>query len=372
MQMDEQTKYWVGFNFVKGIGSVRMRALLDLFGDARTAWQAPVSDLQRAGLGPKTLETLVKVRTAKNLDQVWEQLQAHNIKVYTWEDENYPHHLMEASQPPPVLYVRGCLVPEDDWAISIVGTRRITAYGRQVTDDAAARLSTSGVTIVSGLARGVDAVAHQAALRSGGRTLAVLGCGIDRVYPPEHQRLAEQIIKQGALISDYPPGTPPDAVNFPPRNRIISGLSRAVIVVEAGKNSGALITAAFAAEQGREVFAVPGNIYAPQSQGTNLLIQQGARPYLNAQDVLDILDLSQVVEHQAARSVLPADATEARLLGLLGVEPLHVDEIRAQADLPIDTVSATLVMMELKGMVRQVGGMQYVAVREVVESYQVD
>ena len=200
----------------------------------------------------------------------------------------------------------------------------------------------------------------------------MLGSGIDRIYPPEHQRLAEQIIQQGALISDYPPGTPPDAANFPPRNRIISGLSRAVIVVEAGKNSGALITAAFAAEQGREVFAVPGNIYAPQSQGTNLLIQQGARPYLNAQDVLDILDLAQVVEHQTARSVLPADATEARLLGLLGNEPLHVDEIRAQADLPIDTVSATLVMMELKGMVRQVGGMQYVAVREVIESYQVD
>ena len=175
MQMDEQTKYWVGFNYVKGIGSVRMRALLDLFGDALAAWQAPASDLQRAGMGSKTLETLLKVRSSIDLDQVWDRIQAQNIAVITWSDETYPRHLLEAAQPPPVLYVRGNLLPEDDWAIAIVGTRRITAYGRQVTEDAAARLGASRVTIVSGLARGVDAVAHQAALHSGGRTIARVG-----------------------------------------------------------------------------------------------------------------------------------------------------------------------------------------------------
>lgn len=370
--MEDSRRYWVGFNLVRGIGAVRMRALLDYFGDAQTAWDAPADALQTAGLSQKILETLLKVRSGGSLERVWERLQVQGITILTWEDENYPRRLREIAQPPPVLYTRGSVLAEDEWAIAVVGTRRITSYGRQVAEDVAGKLARSGVTIVSGLARGVDAVGHQAAIHAGGRTLAVLGSGIDNIYPPENRRLAEQIISQGALITDYAPGTPPDAINFPPRNRIISGLARAVIVVEAGKSSGALITAAFAAEQGREVFAVPGNIYAPQSQGSNLLIQQGARPYLDCQDVLDILNLGQVPEQRAARAVLPADATEAQLLGLLGSEPVHVDELRAQADLPIEKVSATLALMELKGMVQQVGGMQYVAVREAVEKYQAD
>lgn len=383
--MDDEKRYWVGFNLVKGIGAVRMRTLLDAFGDAKSAWLANPAELQEAGLSLKILDTLLKIRASVSLDQLWERFQVQGITVLTWNDPNYPRRLNETSQPPPVIYVRGELLPEDEWAIAIVGTRRITQYGRQVAEEAAVALACSGITVVSGLARGVDAVAHHSALEAGGRTLAVLGSGIDRIYPPENRRLAEQImgtmtagsnpgdsVPHGALISDYPPGTPPDAANFPPRNRIISGLAKAVIVVEAGKTSGALITAAFAAEQGREVFAVPGNIYAPQSQGTNLLIQQGARPYLNPQVVLEILELTRTVEHHTARTVLPADATEACLLALLGNEPMHVDEIRAQADLPIDKVSATLVLMELKGMVRQVGGMQYIAVREALENYQVD
>jgi DNA processing protein len=194
---------------------------------------------------------------------------------------------------------------------------------------------------------------------------------VDRVYPPEHRRLAEQIVARGALASDYPPGTPPESTNFPPRNRIISGLSLAVVVVEAGQTSGALITAAFAADQGREVFAVPGNITAPQSVGTNRLIQNGAHPLLDPQTVLEALELTMVTEHRAARVVLPADAVEAQLFSALDREPLHVDEIRARTGLPIEKVSATLALMELKGMVRQVGGMNYVAVREAKEEYQV-
>jgi DNA processing protein len=199
-----------------------------------------------------------------------------------------------------------------------------------------------------------------------------LGSGVDRIYPPEHRSLAERIMQNGAIISDYPPGTPPEGVNFPPRNRIISGLTLAVIVVEAGERSGALITAGFAADQGREVFAVPGNINAPQSKGTNRLIHQGARPLLDAKEVLEHLDLTSITQYRAARAVLPADATEARLLELVSQEPLHVDEIRNQTDLPIEIVSATLALMELKGMVRQVGGMQYVAVRETGEGYEVN
>jgi len=173
-------------------------------------------------------------------------------------------------------------------------------------------------------------------------------------------------------LSDYAPGTPPEASNFPPRNRIISGLSMAVVVVEAGETSGALITAEFAAEQGREVFAVPGNIFAPQSKGTNKLIQQGALPILSVDDIMQKLNLTRVGQHKAARKVLPADDVEAKLMDAIGTEPLHIDEIRSQTDLPVEKVSSTLVMMELKGMVRQVGNMQYVAVREVQSGYLVD
>ena len=254
--------------------------------------------------------------------------------------------------------------------MAIVGTRKVTAYGRQVAEEVASTLARSGVMIVSGLARGVDSIAHQAAINASGRTLAVLGNGVDLVYPPENRKLAAQIMEHGALVSDYALGTQPDGQNFPPRNRIISGLSLAVIIVEAGITSGALITATFAAEQGRDVFAVPGNINAPQSQGTNRLIRDGAQPLLSPQDVLEALNLTMVTEHKAARVILPADPVESRLYKLLSQEPMHVDEIRAQADMPIETVSATLALMELKGMVRQVGGMNYVAVRENPASYE--
>jgi DNA processing protein len=368
--LSDLKRYWIGFNMVKGIGAVRFQTLLDAFGDAQTAWEASATALRAVGLSAKIVENLVRLRTQVDLGQIWDQIQTQNIQVITWDDETYPRRLKEIDQPPPVLYVKGELSPEDEWAVAIVGTRRITAYGRQVTEEIASTLGRSGVTVVSGLARGIDGVAHQAALNAGGRTLAILGSGVNRVYPPEHRRLAEQITNHGALVSDYAPGTPPEASNFPPRNRIISGLAMAVVVVEAGETSGALITAHFAAEQGREVFAVPGNILAPQSQGTNRLVQQGAQPLLHVKDLLAALELNAIVEHKAARSVLPADAMEAQLLEVLGVEPLHVDDIRSKTGLPIEKVSATLALMELKGMVRQVGGMSYVVVREESARYE--
>lgn len=369
--MNDPRQYWVGFNLVKGIGAARLRNLLEFFGDAQVAWQAPADALRAAGLGPKVLETLLKVRSQVSLDQVWENICSQGITILTWEDEEYPRYLKEIDQPPPVLYLHGELKPEDGWAVAIVGTRRVTAYGRQVTEQIACTLARRGVTVISGLARGVDAAAHEAALQAGGRTLAVLGSGVDRIYPPEHRPLAARIRSQGAVLSDYAPGTPPDAVNFPPRNRIISGMARAVVVVEAGETSGALITAAFAADQGREVFAVPGSIFSLQSKGTNRLIQQGARPLLDCDELLEGLNLALAGEQQAVRSVLPGDATEAALFALLSGEPMHVDEIRAQADLPIEKVSAALALMELKGLVRQLGGMQYIAVRETTGEYEV-
>jgi len=369
--MRDSRCYWVGFNLVKGIGAVRMQMLLDHFGDIQLAWQASPQALQAAGLNSKLEEHFIQLRAGVDLDQVWESTQAQGIKVLTWLDEGYPRRLKEIDQSPPVLYIRGELSTDDDWAVAIVGTRRVTPYGRQVTEEIATSLAHHGLTVISGLARGVDAIAHFAALNAGRRTLAVLGNGVDRIYPTEHHRLAEKIIQSGALVSDYPPGTAPEGVNFPPRNRIISGLSLAVIVVEAGEKSGALITANFAAEQGRDVFAVPGNINAPQSVGTNRLIQQGAHPYLSVQDLIDNLNLHMVGEQRLARSVLPSDAVEAKFLALLADQPLHVDEISNQSETPISVVTSTLALMELKGMVRQVGGMQYVAVRELAENYEV-
>jgi DNA processing protein len=367
--MSNSKLYWIAFNMVKGIGAVRFQSLLNAFGSAEAAWNANPEALRSAGLSQKIVENLLKVRSRNNLEQIWERMQARNINVLTWEDKAYPRRLKDIEQPPPVLYTLGTIIPEDEWAVAVVGTRRVTAYGRQVAEELGASLARSGVTVVSGLARGVDAITHQAALNAGGRTLAVLGSGVDRIYPPEHRRLAEQIAEQGAVLSDYAPGTPPDAINFPPRNRIISGLSIAVVVVEAGVTSGALITAAFAAEQGRDVFAVPGNIKAPQSEGSNRLIQQGARPLLDVNEVLESLNLSGVTEQRAARAVIPADETETHLIDVLSQEPLHVDEIREQTGMPIDQVSAALALMELKGLVRHLGGMNYIAVRDNREQY---
>ncbi len=267
------------------------------------------------------------------------------------------------------MYVNGNLNVEDEWAVAVVGTRRVTAYGRMVAMELAGFLARNGVTVVSGLARGVDAIAHQSALQAGGRTIAVLGSGVDIVYPPEHAKMAKEIIAQGALISDYPIGTPPDGVNFPPRNRIISGLSLATVVVEAGETSGALITAEFAVEQGRDVFAVPGSIMAPQSDGTNRLIEQGARPLLKMDEILETLKLENIPEKQQTRKASPIDPLEMKVLEHLTHEPLHVDELANLSGLPINEVSATLTLLELKGLVSQVGSMNYVSARELKGKY---
>ncbi len=366
--MDEK-KYWVGFNLIKGIGAVRMQSLAAYFGDLESAWNADPASLAQAGLGEKLIERVTTARKNIHLEQVWEKIESQGIKIVTWQDGDYPSRLREIDQPPPVIYMRGEYLPDDLFAVAIVGTRKATPYGRQVTEELSAFLASNGITVVSGLARGVDAIAHQVSLKNNGRTIAILGTGVDKIYPPEHKALAEQIIERGALISDYAPGTPPDASNFPPRNRIISGLSLAVVVVEAGETSGALITAGFAAEQGREVFAVPNNIYAPQSKGANKLIQNGALPLLSVNDLMQALDINRIGGHKTARKLLPADETEAKLLSVLGAEPKHVDEIRNQAGLPIEKVSATLALMELKGMVRQLGGMNYVAIGEAPTEY---
>jgi DNA processing protein len=362
---------YIGFNLVKGIGAVRLKALVDFFGRIEIAWQAPADALASAGLPSGVIENMLSMRGQANLEEILENALKNGIQVITWEDEEYPQRLRTIDQSPPIIYVKGEITLDDDWAVGIVGTRRVSAYGRQVTEELATYLANNHITVISGLARGVDAAAHQAILKAGGRTLAVLGCGVDVTYPPEHKKIADAIIENGALISDYPPGTAPESSNFPPRNRIISGLSRAVVVIEAGIESGALITARYAVEQGREVFAVPGSIYAPMSKGTNKLIFDGAAPLLKMDDVLRSLDIEKVQAYKQARLFLPADDLEKKILAELGDEPVHIDEIRAGADISAADAISKLTILELTGHVRNVGGMNYVLIRESRSEYQV-
>lgn len=362
--MEAYHRYWIGFNLVKGIGPSRTRALLEYFPDLETAWNAPRRQLKQAGLGDKLASIVVRTRKETDLEGICADLDRRSIGVLCWQDPGYPRRLLAIDHPPPVIYLRGALSEEDLWAVSIVGTRRTTSYGRQVAVELAEFLAGNGITVVSGLARGVDTIAHETAIRSGGRTIGVLGCGVEQIYPPENRRLAAEMLQtgRGVLISDYPVGTPPEGPNFPPRNRIISGLSLAVVVVEAGARSGALITASFALEQGREIFAVPGSIMAPQSIGTNRLISNGAHPYLKPEDVLDVLEWVRVVQYPDSRRATPEPGLEARLYQLMQREALHMDELSASTGIPVDRIAAALTVMELKGLVRQVNGLKYISV----------
>ncbi|MCH7836225.1 MAG: DNA-protecting protein DprA, partial [Chloroflexi bacterium] len=270
---------------------------------------------------------------------------------------------------PPVLYVRGQLTAADEWCVAVVGTRRPTPYGRQVAEELSYRLAQSRICVVSGLARGIDSIAHRAALDAGGRTVAVLACGLDIVYPPEHAKLAREIIDRGALVSDYPLGTQPRGDYFPRRNRIMSGLSLGVLVVEGDFKSGAMITARLALEQDREVFAVPGSIFSAQSRGTNSLIQDGAKLVQKVEDVLEELNLTMVPQQIAMEESMPTTDTEAALLRHISREPAHVDEVCRESGLPIATVSSVLAMLEIRGLVRQMGPMSYVRAREAQASY---
>jgi DNA processing protein len=355
--------YFLAFARVKGIGPARLRRLLARFGTLEAAWKAEEMELVMSGLDQKSLEALGAARRAIDPDAELEALARSGIGALTWVDPDYPRLLRQIADPPPALYVKGDLREADAWAVAIVGTRRASVYGREVAEMLASDFARSQVTVVSGLARGIDAAAHQAALSAGGRTVAVLGSGVDVVYPAEHRQLAHAIAAQGALVSDYPPGTQPEAVNFPPRNRIISGLSLGTVVVEADERSGALITVDFALDQGRDVFAVPGNIFNRTSRGTNQLIQKGAKLVMSAADVLDDLNLGLAAQHAEVQAAAPADAVERRVLEALTHEPAPVDEVVRGLGLPAETVAAALALLELKGLARQAGGARYALTR---------
>lgn len=355
-----ETAFWLGFHFVPGIGATRVARLVEHFGGLEAAWHAGVDQLRASGLNERTAQGLVATRERISLDREMERVERTGVSIVTLADDAFPRLLREIPSPPLLLYVRGTLEPDDEHAVGVVGTRRATAYGREMARRLTSELAQAGITIVSGLARGIDAVAHQVALDSGGRTVAVLGCGLDTIYPPEHRRLADHIVERGALISEFPLGTGPDAPNFPVRNRLISGMSLGIIVVEAPRKSGALITANFAADQGRTVYAVPGSALSSGSEGPLQLLRDGATLAVTADDVL--ADLNMPVRQLAfeTRQALPASEEEGLVLARLDGEPRHIDELAMEAGIGISRLSALLLEMQLKGFVRNVGAQHYV------------
>jgi len=361
----DELKYWIGFSRIPGIGKARFSQLRGRFASLKDAWNAPVSELKQAGLDSRSLNAIVALRPRISLDEEMEKLERYKVKALTCEDPTYPPRLREIYDYPPVLYVRGSLLPRNDPYLAVVGTRKPTTYGRQVTEEIVADLARNKITIVSGLARGIDSIAHRTALDSGGETIAVFASGLDIVYPADNVKLAQVIIEHGAVVSEYPPGVNPKADNFPQRNRIMSGLSLGVLVVEAGERSGALITAHQAVEQNRDVFAIPGSILSPSSRGCNRLIQEGAKLVSSCNDILEELNLTAVAQQLEIKEFLPASEPESKVLEQLTSVPSHIDEICRASRLTMPEVSSTLAVLELKGIARQVGNMNYVLAAKI-------
>lgn len=359
---DRDRAFWVAFRLGGVTSASRWIDLRERFGSAEAAWCAPESQL-RAVLGnrEKMLAGLVAARSRIDPLETYARLVASGVDMLSMFDPAYPAPLAEISAPPPVLFQRGRLIETDELAVAVVGTRAPSAYGKDMARVIASDLARAGVTIVSGLAKGIDGVAHQAALDAGGRTIAVLGSGIHDIYPRNHRLLAARVAAQGAVISDYAPDAKPDRWNFPARNRIISGLSRGVLVVEAPARSGALITVDFAADQGRDVFAVPGLATSGTSAGTNQMIRDGARLVRDAGDILEdlLLFATPPVAEPVVQPSLLLDEDERRILGLLTATPLHVDDVVEAAGLPLPRVSAILLSLELQQLATNTGAQHY-------------
>lgn len=366
----ENLKYWIALNNFSKFGPVRFKKLQKYFyqqdPELKNAFQAPVEALIKAGIEEKIAEEFSAARIEINPEKLIAQLVKEDIKIITINDELYPKLLTEIYNPPPLLYYKGRFNLKNDFSLAVVGTRKYTSYGQQVTENLVKNLTQNNLTIISGLAIGIDSLAHSAALEAKGKTIAILGSGLDRqsLYPSQNRYLADKIIASGgAIISEFPPGTPPLKHNFPQRNRIISGLSLGTLVIEAGKKSGALITAAYALEQNREVFAVPGNIYSPVSKGSNKLIRQGATIVTSSQDIIEALNLTQATAYIESKKALPESEEEKKIISLLSHEPIHIDDLVRLTKLDTATANSTLVIMEMKGMVRNLGGMNYVLAR---------
>ncbi len=341
-------------------GPQRIKLLLAYFGSAGGAWNASEKALSETGLHPNLIVKFCDYRSTFNPDKYFAKLEKLGIHFVTFKDSDYPSNLVGLSDLPIVLYIKGKLTPQDTQAIAIVGSRKMTAYGRDIAQMFAGQLASFGVTIVSGLALGIDAAAQRASTEAGGRVIAVLGSGLDTIAPFTNYRLGMEIIKTGgALVSEFPVGYPPQKFSFPRRNRIISGLSKAVIVVEGAEKSGTLITAKAAAEQGRTVFAVPGQITSPLSFAPHLLIRNGCPLATSVHEILEELQIQFSVDREAVSKVLPGDDNEQKCLEALSHESMHLDELARECMLPVSQILAKLTVMELKGMVKHLGNGVY-------------
>lgn len=359
--------YLLALHSIDGLGPVRLKSLISFFKDPKVAWEADAGEIRRIGLPQPTLDLFLETRKKLDPKLYLEEVNKSGIKFLSIFDENYPKSLSQIYDPPVILYYKGDILLSDEKAIAVVGTRKMTGYGKAVTENFVKDLVNGGLTIVSGLARGVDSCAHQKTLNEGGRTLAILGGGLNNIYPPENISMSKQIIEgHGAIISEFPPDYPSMPGNFPARNRIISGLSKGVLVTEAAQDSGSLITARLALEQGKDVFAVPGPITSTLSRGGIELIREGARIVVEAQEILDELGLGQAGEKIKIKSE-ELRPSEKLILGLLEQEEQHLDEISRNLNIPVGEVSASLLKMEIKGLVQNLGSGRYSACNFVVE-----
>ena len=360
---DQALRDWMTLNLINGVGPRIRQRLLDHFGGVREILDAPPSRLREVdGVGPALTRSIVAAKEANDVDQEIQLSRQNGIDIVVENTEAYPRMLREIPDPPGILYVNGELLPQDDLSIGLVGTRHASQYGLQVADMLASGLARAGYTIVSGMARGIDAEAHRAALKAGGRTIAVLGSGLLNIYPPEHGELAKEISKQGAVISEAPLKRPPRADAFPQRNRIITGMSLGLIVVEAADRSGALISARLAMEQGREVFAVPGRIDSRLSRGCHKLIRDGAKLVESVDDVLEELGpLVGTTSDAAGNTIrhpgeLQLNDQERAVLDAIDLHPTEIESIVVAAGLPIHRVLSTISVLEMKHLIRRVSG----------------
>jgi len=361
MQESSHQQYWLGLHLVPNFGVVKTSRLLARFESAEALWREPESSLMRLNLPRNLLRQFCHARRSINVQAEMEAVERAGASLVTLDDDAYPALLRQLSDRPLLLYARGQLQPEDEKRLAIVGTRKASKYGWDAANQLASQLASQGVAIVSGLAQGIDAAAHRGALAVGGRTFAIVGTGIDQIYPRENTDLASEIAANGAIISEMPLGAKPLAKNFPQRNRLISGMSLGVLVAEAPARSGALNTVSHALEQGRDVFALPHNIFSLSGRGCNQLIQEGAKLVADVDDILEELDLSHIKTQTKIQTerLQPANDTEDAILRQLSADPIHVDEIVRQTRLPTATVTSTLTMLELKGLADSAGPMQY-------------
>lgn len=359
---NEEGQYFVALSQDPKIGARTFLKLLKIFPDLGDLWNASSKILYKK-LPELVAQRIIALRNKIDPKEEMQKLKNANVSILTIKDKSYPRLLSEIADPPALLYVKGEMLPEDEVAIAVVGSRKYTSYGARVAQEITAKLSSENITIISGLALGIDTFAHRAALESPtGRTIAVLGCGLDQIYPSSNKQLAAQIINnRGAIISEYPLGTPALKYNFPVRNRIIAGLSLGVLVVEATLKSGTFLTAKSALEYNREVFAVPGSIFSFNSEGANNLIKMGASIVTNADDVLAELNIQKKNSEVEVQKIIPGSPEEAVIINLLDKEKsIHVDKIAKTSKLDIAKVIQTLIMMEMKGKVRNLGANQYV------------